>query len=102
MKLRTRKPNALVGCLCLVAALSLAQDQARAHQYGGHAPQSYESEILAAAYQHQQQGSPSASGASSYSNCVLTIKQYNASASSSYSTALAATSDSYLPNYVSR
>ena len=112
LQLQTRRPGALVGCLCLVAALSFTQDQARAFQYGGGYSQgepSYESEILAAAYQHQQapggggSGSGGAPSSASYSNgCVLTIKQYNASASSSYSTALAATTDSYLPNYVSR
>uniref|UniRef100_A0A6G1SBU1 Peroxidasin n=2 Tax=Aceria tosichella TaxID=561515 RepID=A0A6G1SBU1_9ACAR len=112
-QLRTRRPSALVGCLCLVAALSFTHNQpslhAQAHQYGDHySPDElgphYESEILAAAYQHQQSSSSAASSgqSASYSNnCVLTIKQYNASASSSYSTALAATTDSYLPNYVS-
>lgn len=76
-KCRTRAHKALVGCLCVVAALSFTQDHLNLYSHASH---------------------QSSSGAST---CVLTIKPHNASASS-YSTALAATTDSYLPNYVSR
>lgn len=96
------------GCLWLAALLAPASCGASAEPYGhqslavagsSYAP-SYESELLAAAYSQQHHGA----GAYGQSQpiCVITIKPYNSTSSSSYSAALAATSNSYLSDYVSR
>lgn len=95
---------ALAGCVCLAAWLAVG---ASANSYGQDQEQglaassyslapNYESELLAAAYNQQHEPAPY------QASCVITIKPYNSTASSSYSSALAATSNSYLTDYVSR